>query len=84
MWAIMKKYRIPEKIIRMVKIFYEHFKCALDNQAEIYERFDSKTGVKQGCNMSGFSFILDYYGFGNEKGRWPWGIIRSSGNSHLN
>ena len=32
MWANMKKYRIPEKIIRMVKIFYERFKCAVEDQ----------------------------------------------------
>ena len=69
MWAIMKKYRLPEKIIRMVKIFYEHFKCAVQDQREIYEGFDFKTGVKQGFNMSGF-VVLDYYGWGNEKGRW--------------
>jgi len=69
MCAIMKKYRIPEKIIRMVKILYEHFKCAVEDQREIYEWFDIKTGVKQGCNMSGF-FVLDYFGWGNEKGRW--------------
>lgn len=54
MWANMKKYRIPAKIIRMVKIFYEHFKCAVEDQREIYEWFDIKPGVKQGCNMSGF------------------------------
>ena len=69
MWANMKKYRIPEKIIRLVKIFYEHFKCAVEDQREMYEWFDIKTGVKQECNMSGF-FVLDCYGWGNEKGRW--------------
>ena len=37
MWANMNKYRIPEKIIRMVKIFYGHFKCSVEDQREIYE-----------------------------------------------
>ena len=52
MWTIMKKYQ--EKIIRMVKIFYENFKGAVEDQGELDEWFDIKTGVKQGCNVSGF------------------------------
>lgn len=26
MWAIMKKYGVPENVVRMIKIFYEDFK----------------------------------------------------------
>ena len=51
---------IPENVIRMVKIFCEDFKCAIDNQGEIGEWFDIKTGVKQGCNMSGFLFLIGH------------------------
>ena len=57
-WTIMKKDRIPEKIARMVKIIYEDFQCAGEDQGEIYEWFGIKTGVKQGCNMSGFLFLI--------------------------
>ena len=32
MRAIMKKYGVPEKIIWMVKIFYEDFKCTVEDQ----------------------------------------------------
>lgn len=42
----------------MVKIFYKDVKYAVEDQGEIGERFDIKTGVKGGCNMSGF-FVLD-------------------------
>ena len=42
----------------MVKIFYEDFMCTVENQGEIGEWFDIKTGVKQGCNMSGFFFLI--------------------------
>ena len=42
----------------MVKIFYEDFKCTVEDQGEIGKGFDIKTGVKQGCNMSGFLFLI--------------------------
>ena len=58
LWAIMAKYGIPEKIVKMVRVFYGDFKCAVEDQGEVYEWFDIKTGVKQRCNMSGFLFLI--------------------------
>ena len=58
LWKIMKKYGIPEKIVRMVKLFYDGFQCAVHDQGDTHEFFDIKTGVKQGCNMSGFLFLI--------------------------
>ena len=58
LWIIMRKYGIPEKIVRMVKLFYDGFQCAVEDQGEKCEWFDIKTGVKQGCNMSGFLFLI--------------------------
>ena len=54
----MQKYGIPDKIVKMVKVFYEDFNCAVEDQAEACEWFNIKTGVKQGCNMSGFLFLI--------------------------
>ena len=54
----MAKYGIPEKIVKMVRVFYDDFKCAVEDQGETCEWFDIKTGVKQGCNMSGFLFLI--------------------------
>ena len=58
LWLIMKKYGIPEKIVKIVKTFYEDFQCAVEHQGEICEWFQIKSGVKQGCNMSGFLFLI--------------------------
>ena len=58
LWVIMAKYGIPEKIVKMVRVFYDDFKCAVEDQGETCEWFDIKTGVKQGCNMSGFLFLI--------------------------
>ena len=52
----MGKYGILEKIVKMVKVSYSGFKCAVVDRGEMGEWFDIKTGVKQGCNMSGFLF----------------------------
>ena len=42
----------------MVKIFYKDVKYAVEDQGEIGEWFDIRTGVKQGCNMSGFLLLI--------------------------
>ena len=54
----MQRYGIPEKIVKIVKLFYEGFECAIEDQGEQGEWFQIQTGVKQGCNMSGFLFLL--------------------------
>ena len=58
LWVIMAKYGIPEKIMKMVRVFYDDFKCAVEDQGETCEWFDIKTVVKKGCNMSGFLFLI--------------------------
>ena len=45
----------------MLKIFYEDFKCTVEDQGEMGKWFDIKTGVKQGCNTSGFLFLIVMY-----------------------
>ena len=32
--------------------------CGVEDQGETCEWFGIKTGVKQGCNMSGFLFLI--------------------------
>ena len=51
----------------MVKIFYKDVKYAVEDQGEIGERFDIKTGVKGGCNLSGFLFLTAVSG---QRARW--------------
>ena len=54
----MRAYGIPEKLTNFGKAFYNNFKCAVIHQGETSEWFDIKTGVKEGCNMSGFLFLM--------------------------
>ena len=58
LWKIMRSYGIPEKLTNIIKEFYKDFKCSVEDSGETSEWFDVLTGVKQGCNMSGFLFLL--------------------------
>jgi len=58
LWVIMAKYGIPEKIVKLVRVFYDDFKCAVEDQGETCEGFEFKTGVRQGCHLSGFLFLI--------------------------
>ena len=58
LWKIMKAFGIPDKLIRMVEIMYEDFECSVLDEGEQTRWFKITTGVKQGCVMSGFLFLL--------------------------
>ena len=58
LWKIMKYYGIPDKYIRLVKMFYDENECSIITESGIGPWFTVKSGVKQGCVMSGFLFIL--------------------------
>jgi len=54
----MRNYSIPEKIVAMVKVMYSQSECAVIDESGVHDWFEIKTGVKQGCCMSGFLFLL--------------------------
>ena len=58
LWRIMRSYGIPEKIVNMVKVLYDGSECTVLDGSGVYDWFEVKTGVKQGCSMSGFLFLL--------------------------
>ena len=58
LWKIMRSYGIPEKLINIIKEFYRDFKFSIEDNGETSEWFEVLTSVKQGCNMSGFLFLL--------------------------
>ena len=39
LWIIMRKYGIPEKIMRTIQLFYADFQCAVEDQGERGEWF---------------------------------------------
>ena len=58
LWRIMEWYGIPNKLVDVVKALYQDFQCAVIDDKQRTEWFRVETGVKQGCNMSGFLFLM--------------------------
>ena len=58
LWIIMRQYGIPQKLVQMVKTLYGDFQCSVIDENETTDWFPVMTGVKQGCCMSGFLFLL--------------------------
>ena len=58
LWNIMSIYGIPEELICLIKAMYSNFECAVVEEGETTEWFQVQSGVKQGCTMSGFLFLL--------------------------
>ena len=54
----MKYYGIPSKIISLVKMSYKNFRCAVEHEGKLSKWFPVMSGVRQGCVISGFLFVL--------------------------
>jgi hypothetical protein len=59
LWKIVRSYGVPDKIIKMIKVFYENYECciSLDN-CKMTEYFKISTGVRQGCILSPILFLI--------------------------
>ena len=53
-----ESYGIPSKLVRMVNAMYDGSQCAVVEGTGQTDWFDVKSGAKQGCNISGFLFLL--------------------------
>jgi len=58
LWAIMRAYRIPERIIKAVQALYIGSSAQVRTQDGLSEPFSFYAGVKQGCVLSPLLFIL--------------------------
>ena len=58
LWRIVKYYGIPTKMINLVKMSYTNFRCAFEHEGKLSTWFPVMSGVRQGCVMSGFLFVL--------------------------
>ena len=58
LWKITRCYGIPTKIVRMGQVMNTNCTCAVVDGDGRTDWFKAKSGVKRGCNMSGFLFLL--------------------------
>ena len=59
LWKIVRSYGVPDKLVKLIKAFYENYQCciALDNNA-LTDNFNITTGVRQGCILSPILFLI--------------------------
>jgi hypothetical protein len=57
-WKILKSYGLPDKIINMIKLFYENYECCVICDNDMTDFFNVKTGVRQGCILSPILFLI--------------------------
>lgn len=58
LWAIMRHYGIPDKIVRIVKSTYDGATCRVVHEGQLSEAFEVVTGGRQGCLLTPFLFLL--------------------------
>lgn len=58
LWKVMRSYRIPSKVMRIVQAMYTNCTCVVGDSKGRTDWFELKSRVQQHCNMSGFLFLL--------------------------
>jgi hypothetical protein len=58
LWKLMRHYGIPEKLVSLVRATYEDMQCKVEHAGQMSDSFEVKTGVRQGCLLSPFLFLL--------------------------
>jgi len=54
----LRHYGIPEKLISLIRCSYQSMSCRVLHAGRLSESFDVNTGVRQGCLLSPFLFLL--------------------------
>ena len=58
LWKLLAHYGIPAKIISIIKNTYQGMRCQVIHEGDTSEPFGVLTGVRQGCMLSPFLFLL--------------------------
>ena len=54
----MRHYGIPETFIAIIKNTYDEIFCKVLHEGALTDKIEVKTGVRQGCLLSPFLFLL--------------------------
>ena len=58
LWNIISLYGIPEMIVNILKEMYDGYECAVRHNGQESEWFSITSGVRQGCIVSPFLFLI--------------------------
>ncbi|VDO89045.1 unnamed protein product [Schistosoma mattheei] len=56
---LLRHYGVPEKIINIIMNSYDGLNCKIVHGGQLTNSFEVKTGVRQGCLLSPFLFLLE-------------------------
>ena len=57
-WKILRHHGIPVKLVELIQSMYEGSSCRVIHEGQLTESFEIMTGVRQGCLLSPFLFIM--------------------------
>jgi len=52
LWLTLQEYGMPRKIIQIIKVVYDRFKCKIFHEGKLSEFIEVKNGVREGCILS--------------------------------
>ena len=58
LWKILRHHGIPQKLVNLIRSMYEDTTCRIVHAGQLTDNFSILTGVRQGCLLSPFLFIL--------------------------
>ncbi|VDP50304.1 unnamed protein product [Schistosoma margrebowiei] len=58
LWKLLRHYGVPEKIVNIIQSSYDGLHCKIVHGVQLTKSFEIKTGVRQGCPLSPFLFLL--------------------------
>ena len=58
LWKLMQYYGIPAKLTNIIRNTYKGMECRVLHEGQLTEPFKVTTGVRQGCLLSPFLFLL--------------------------
>ncbi|VDP64926.1 unnamed protein product [Schistosoma curassoni] len=58
LWKLLRLYGVPQKIVNIMQNSYDGLHCKILRGGQLTKSFEIKTGVRQGCLLSPFLFLL--------------------------
>ena len=57
-WKLLRHHGVPTKLVNIIKNSYSGMTCRVIHDGQLTNLFEIKTGVRQGCLLSPFLFLL--------------------------
>ena len=58
LWRLLRHYGVPTKLVSIIKNSYDGMQCRVIHEGQLTRQFQVRTGVRQGCLLSPFLFLL--------------------------